>query len=73
MRARRVRLLFTGVLFATLAAACSGSDWSHAPSTSALCMTAPAAVLLVVVLPESHRRASRDGLTGLPTRRALEE
>ena len=38
-----------------------------------LFVTAAAAMLLVAVLQESYRLAFRDGLTGLPNRRALEE
>ena len=38
-----------------------------------LFVSASAAMLLVAVLQESHRMAFRDGLTGLPNRRALEE
>jgi diguanylate cyclase (GGDEF)-like protein len=58
---------------ASLAAFFIASEWSHAPGTFALFMTAAAVVLLVAVLHESHRMAFRDGLTGLPNRRALEE
>jgi diguanylate cyclase (GGDEF)-like protein len=36
-------------------------------------MSAAGAILLVAVLQESHRMAFRDELTGLPSRRALEE
>jgi diguanylate cyclase (GGDEF)-like protein len=39
----------------------------------ALFVTAAAAMLVAAVLQESHRLAFRDGLTGLPNRRALEE
>jgi len=47
--------------------------WSDSTGTFALFLTAAALVLLVAVLHESHRMAFRDGLTGLPNRRALEE
>jgi diguanylate cyclase (GGDEF)-like protein len=36
-------------------------------------MSAAGAILLIAVLQESHRMAFRDELTGLPSRRALEE
>ncbi len=39
----------------------------------ALFMLASGAVLVTAILQESHRLAFRDGLTGLPNRRALEE
>jgi len=58
---------------AALAAFFIASEWVHAGGTFALFMTASGVILVVAVLHESHRMAFRDGLTGLPNRRALEE
>jgi diguanylate cyclase (GGDEF)-like protein len=44
-----------------------------APGAFAAFITAAGAILLVSLLQESHRLAFRDELTGLPSRRALEE
>lgn len=48
-------------------------EWVGAPGAFAAFMTAAGAILLVSLLQESHRLAFRDELTGLPSRRALEE
>ena len=58
---------------ASLAAFYIACEWVDSPGTFSLFMTASGVVLLVAVLHESHRMAFRDGLTGLPNRRALEE
>jgi diguanylate cyclase (GGDEF)-like protein len=48
-------------------------EWVGAPGAYAGFMTAAGAILLVSLLQESHRLAFRDELTGLPSRRALDE
>jgi GGDEF domain-containing protein len=48
-------------------------EWVDAPGAFAAFMTAAGAILLASLLQESHRLAFRDELTGLPSRRALEE
>ena len=48
-------------------------EWVDAPGAFGAFMTAAGAILLVSLLQESHRLAFRDELTGLPSRRALEE
>ena len=48
-------------------------EWVDKSGTFALFMTAAGTILLVSLLQESHRLAFRDELTGLPSRRALEE
>jgi diguanylate cyclase (GGDEF)-like protein len=48
-------------------------DWIADERIYAIYMLATGAVLAMAVLQESHRMAFRDGLTGLPNRRALEE
>jgi len=48
-------------------------EWVNTPGAFAAFMTAAGAILLVSLLQESHRLAFRDELTGLPSRRALEE
>jgi len=48
-------------------------EWVDAPGAFAAFMTAAGSILLVSLLQESHRLAFRDELTGLPSRRALEE
>ena len=48
-------------------------QWPSTPGVLPIFMTAAGAMLLVSVLQESHRMAFRDELTGLPSRRALEE
>jgi GGDEF domain-containing protein len=45
----------------------------ESPGAFAAFVTASGAILLVSLLQESHRLAFRDELTGLPSRRALEE
>ena len=50
--------------------ACS---WIHRYGVFAIFMTAAGLILLVAVLQESYRLAFRDELTGLPSRRALDE
>jgi diguanylate cyclase (GGDEF)-like protein len=47
--------------------------WIEGIGVFALFTAAAATILLVAVLQESHRMAFRDGLTGLPNRRALED
>ena len=48
-------------------------EWVSAPGPYAVFMTASGVVLVIAVLQESHRMAFRDGLTGLPNRRALDD
>ena len=48
-------------------------EWVDAPGAFGAFMTASGAILLLSLLQESHRLAFRDELTGLPSRRALEE
>ena len=48
-------------------------EWAEKPGAYAAFMTAAGTILLVSLLQESHRLAFRDELTGLPSRRALEE
>jgi len=48
-------------------------EWVGTPDAFAAFMAAAGAILLVALLQESHRLAFRDELTGLPSRRALEE
>jgi len=48
-------------------------EWVDTPGAFATFMTAAGTILLVALLQESHRLAFRDELTGLPSRRALEE
>jgi len=66
------RPLDTGLVGALVAffIAC---EWVTTASAFNAFMTAAAAILLVSLLQESHRLAFRDELTGLPSRRALEE
>ncbi len=47
--------------------------WWNVPGVPGVFLSAAGAILLVAVLQESHRMAFRDELTGLPSRRALEE
>jgi GGDEF domain-containing protein len=58
---------------AALAAFFIACEWSGAPGTFALFVSAAGFALLVAALHESHRMAFRDALTGLPNRRALDE
>lgn len=48
-------------------------EWAESPGVFAAFVSAAGLVLLVSVLQESHRLAFRDELTGLASRRALEE
>ena len=48
-------------------------EWLNAPGAFGAFMLAAGAILLASLLQESHRLAFRDELTGLPSRRALEE
>jgi len=48
-------------------------EWVLARSAFSAFMAAAGAIMLVSLLQESHRLAFRDELTGLPSRRALEE
>jgi GGDEF domain-containing protein len=48
-------------------------EWAGTPGAFGAFMTAAGVILLVSLLQESHRLAFRDELTGLPSRRALEE
>jgi len=48
-------------------------EWVDSPVAFGIFMSAAGVILLVAVLQESHRMAFRDELTGLPSRRALEE
>ena len=66
------RPLDTGLAGALMAffVAC---EWADALSAFNAFMAAAGAILLVSLLQESHRLAFRDELTGLPSRRALEE
>ncbi len=48
-------------------------EWASSPGIWALFLSATGLVLLLAVMQESHRLAFRDELTGLPSRRALEE
>jgi diguanylate cyclase (GGDEF)-like protein len=48
-------------------------QWPSTPGVFGTFIAAAAAILLLAVLQESHRMAFRDELTGLPSRRALEE
>src|SRR3990167_5951921 len=48
-------------------------EWVDAPGAFGAFMAAAGAIMLVSLLQESHRLAFRDELTGLPSRRALEE
>jgi diguanylate cyclase (GGDEF)-like protein len=48
-------------------------EWAQTTGAFGAFMSAAGVILLVAVLQESHRLAFRDELTGLPSRRALEE
>jgi diguanylate cyclase (GGDEF)-like protein len=48
-------------------------EWVDTPGAFGAFMSGAGIILLVAVLQESHRLAFRDELTGLPSRRALEE
>jgi diguanylate cyclase (GGDEF)-like protein len=59
----------TGALVAIFVAC----EWPDRPVVYGAFMFAAGAILLLAVLQESHRMAFRDELTGLPSRRALQE
>jgi len=50
-----------------------GFTWASADGVLPVFFSAAGAIVLIAVLQESHRMAFRDQLTGLPSRRALEE
>ncbi|HZP92331.1 MAG TPA: GGDEF domain-containing protein [Burkholderiales bacterium] len=56
-----------------LAAFFVACEWVASTNVFSTFLFAAGAILLVAVLQESHRLAFRDELTGLPSRRALEE
>lgn len=60
-------------LAAALVAFFIACEWAEAHGAFAAFMTAAGTILLVSLLQESHRLAFRDELTGLPSRRALDE
>lgn len=60
-------------LAGALAAFFLACEWAAAASAFNAFMAAAGAIMLVSLLQESHRLAFRDELTGLPSRRALEE
>jgi diguanylate cyclase (GGDEF)-like protein len=60
-------------LVGALAGAFAACEWAGSPGAFGAFMSAAGIILLVAVLQESHRLAFRDELTGLPSRRALEE
>jgi diguanylate cyclase (GGDEF)-like protein len=60
-------------LAAALAAFFVAAEWVASPAVFAAFMAAAGALLLVAVLQETHRLAFADELTGLPSRRALQE
>jgi GGDEF domain-containing protein len=60
-------------LAGALAAFLIACEWVASPGVFGVFMSAAGVVLIVSVLQESHRLAFRDELTGLPSRRALEE
>lgn len=66
------RALDIGVAGA-LAAFFIAAEWVGNPDVFAMFMSAAGAVLFVTVMQESHRLAFADELTGLPSRRALQE
>ena len=49
------------------------AEWAASPALFAAFMTAAGAILFVAVLQETHRLAFADELTGLPSRRAMQE
>ena len=49
------------------------AEWATSPTLFDAFMTAAGAILFVAVLQETHRLAFADELTGLPSRRALQE
>lgn len=50
-----------------------GCHWAASTATAALFVSAAGIAIVVAVIQESHTMAFRDGLTGLPNRRALED
>ena len=60
-------------LAAALVAFFIACEWVDTSGAFPVFVTAAGAILLVSLLQESHRLAFRDELTGLPSRRALEE
>lgn len=60
-------------LAGALAGAFLACEWAGSQGAFGAFMSAAGIILLVAVLQESHRLAFRDELTGLPSRRALEE
>ncbi len=58
---------------AALVAFFIGCEWISSPGAFTAFLMAAGTILLVSLLQESHRLAFRDELTGLPSRRALEE
>ncbi len=58
---------------ASLAAFFIAAEWVGNPGVFAMFMSAAGVVLFVAVMQESHRMAFTDELTGLPSRRALQE
>lgn len=58
---------------AALVAFFIGASWAGTPSVFGAFVAAAGLILLLSLVQESHRLAFRDGLTGLPNRRALEE
>ena len=66
------RALDVGIA-ASLVAFFIAAEWATSPALFAAFMTAAGAILFVAVLQETHRLAFADELTGLPSRRALQE
>lgn len=62
-----------GALVGTLACAAAVWCWPAAPDIPAVFITAASLSLILGVLQDSHDMAFRDDLTGLPSRRALNE
>jgi len=60
-------------LVGALVGAFVACEWAGSPGAFGAFMSAAGIVLLIAVLQESHRLAFRDELTGLPSRRALDE
>ena len=60
-------------LAGSLAAFFIAAEWATVPLLFASFMTAAGAMLFVAILQETHRLAFADELTGLPSRRALQE
>ena len=60
-------------LAGSLAAFFIAAEWAASPGVFAAFMTAAGAMLFVAILQETHRLAFADELTGLPSRRAMQE